>query len=82
MKYRTSWVGHNKDPEWYPVSDFKSSPHKLRDFHLAFLDLPRPPRKLKNWIKYWEEGLDNYNNLNNNKELRQYLRAGFFRRGG
>ena len=82
MKYYISWVGHDKDLEWYPISNFKYSPHKLQDFHLAYLDLPRPPRELKNWIKYWEEGLDNYNNLNNNKELGQYLRAGFFRRGG
>jgi len=45
----------------------------LRDFYLAYLaylDLPRLLRKLNSWIKYWEEGLDNYNNLDNNKELR------------
>jgi len=76
------WVGYNEDPKWYPASNFKYSPYKVRDFYLAYLDLPRPPRKLDSWIKYWEEGLDNYNNLNNNKELRQSLRAGFFRREG
>ena len=69
LKYHTSWVGHDKDLEWYPASNFKYSPHKLRDFHLAHLNLPRPPRKLKKWIKRWEEGVDNYDNLNNNKEL-------------
>jgi len=82
LKYRISWVGHNKDPEWYPASDFKYSPYKLRDFHLVHLNLPRLPSKLDNWIKCWEEGLDNYNNLDNNKELGQRLRAGFFERGG
>jgi len=75
-------MGVNKDPEWYPTSDFKYSPYKLRDFHLAYPDLPGPPRKLDSWVKCWEEGLDNYNNLDNNKELRQSLRAGFFGRGG
>ena len=70
LKYHISQVGHNKDLKQYPASNFKYSPYKLRDFHLAYLDLPRPPRELKNQIKYWEEGLDNYNNLNNNKELR------------
>ena len=48
LKYYTSWVGHDEDPEWYPVSNFKYSPYKLQDFHLAYLDLPGPPRKLKN----------------------------------
>jgi hypothetical protein len=82
LKYRASWVGHDEDPEWYPASDFKYSPHKLRDFHLAHPDLPGPPGKLDSWIKCWEEGLDNYNNLDDNKELGQRLRAGFFKRGG
>ena len=82
LKYRISWVGHNKDLKWYPISNFKYSPYKLWDFHLAYLDLPRLSHELKNWIKCWEKGLDNYDNLNNNKELRQRLRAGFFRRGG
>ena len=51
LKYRISWVGHNEDPKWYPVSDFKYSPYKLRDFHLAHLDLPGLLRRLENWIK-------------------------------
>ena len=29
LKYRTSWVGHNKDLEWYPAFDFKYLPYKL-----------------------------------------------------
>jgi hypothetical protein len=82
LKYRVSWVGYDEDPEWYPASDFKYSPHKLRDFHLAHPDLPGPPRKLESWIKCWEEGVDNYDNLDDDKELTQRLRAGFFRRGG
>ena len=71
LKYHVSWVGHDEDLEWY-------SPHKLRDFHLAYLDFPRLPRKLKDWIRCWEKGLDNYNNLDDNKELKPRLRAGFF----
>jgi hypothetical protein len=82
LKYYISWVGHDEDLEWYPISDFKYSPYKLQDFHLAHLDLPGPLRRLKNWIKCWEEGLDNYDNLNDDKKLGQRLRAGFFRRGG
>ena len=82
LKYYASWVGYNEDLEWYTASNFKYSPYKLRDFHLAHLDLPGPPYKLDSWIKCWKEGVDNYNNLDNNKELGQSLRAGFFGRGG
>ena len=70
LKYCISWVGHNEDLEWYPVFNFKYSPYKLQDFHLAYLDLLGLPRKLNNQIKCWEEGLDNYNNLDDNKELK------------
>ena len=69
LKYRVSWVGHNKDLKQYPASNFKYLPYKLQDFHLAYLNLPRPLYKLKKWIKCWEEGVNNYNNLDNNKEL-------------
>ena len=82
LKYRASWVGYDEDPEWYPASDFKYSPHKLRDFHLAHPDLPGPPRKLEEWIKQWEDGVDEYNHLDDDKELPPSLRADFFRRGG
>ena len=75
-------MGHNKDLKWYPASDFKYSPYKLQDFHLAYLDFLKPLRKLENWTKCWEEGLDNYDSLDNNKELRPRLRAGFFKGGG
>jgi len=51
LKYYTSWVGHDKDPEWYPISNFKYSPYKLRDFYLAYPNLPKPPRQLESWIK-------------------------------
>ena len=69
LKYCISWVGYNKDLEWYPVFNFKYSPYKLQDFYLAHLNLPRLLCKLKKWIKCWEEGVDNYNNLNDNKEF-------------
>src|SRR5438552_19210793 len=46
LKYQASWVGYDEDLEWYPASNFKYSPHKLRDFYLEHPDLPGPPRKL------------------------------------
>jgi hypothetical protein len=32
--YRVSWVGYNEDLNWYPASDLKYSPHKLRAYYL------------------------------------------------
>ena len=81
LKYRASWIGCDEDPEWYPASDFKYSPHLLRDFHLSHPELPGPPRRLDEWIRSWEKGIDDYDELDDNSELSPSLRAGFFRRG-
>lgn len=81
LKYRAKWVGHDDDPDWYPASDFKYAPHLVKDFHLSHPDLPGPPARLDDWIRHWEQGKDEYEELNDNTELSQSLRAGFFRRG-
>jgi hypothetical protein len=69
LKYRASWVGYDEDPEWYPASDFKYSPHKLRDFHLAHPDLLGLPRRLNEWIAQWEQGVDDYDDLDDDREV-------------
>ena len=61
--YRASWVGYDKDPEWYPASNFKYSSHKLRAFHEEYPQVPGPPRSLPKWQKAWEEGRDTYEEL-------------------
>jgi len=82
LEYRVQWLGHDIDPEWYPASDFKYGPHKLRDFHLNHQDLPGPPRALGAWIKAWENGKDNYDDLDDDREALQSSRASFFQKGG
>jgi hypothetical protein len=47
--YRVRWVGHDTDLEWYPASDFKYAPQKLRAFHTAYPDSPGPPKLLDQW---------------------------------
>jgi transposase InsO family protein len=71
LLYRASWVGYDEDLEWYPASNFKYSPHKLRDFHAANQDknLPGPPRLLDQWIKAWENGRDNYDELDDDRPI-------------
>jgi hypothetical protein len=51
LTYRAKWTGADKDPEFYPMSDFKYSPHLLKRFHLANPTLPRPPVNLPLWLQ-------------------------------
>ena len=46
LLYRANWVGHDEDLEWYPASNFKYSPYKLKDFYLANKTLLGPPKNL------------------------------------
>ena len=82
LKYRVKWVGHDEDLDWYPASNLKYSPAKLRDFHQRNKDQPGPPRKLQEWQNAWEEGRDEYEDLDDDKPLPPRLRASFFERGG
>jgi hypothetical protein len=83
LEYWVKWQGYeDKDLEWYPLSDLKGAPHKLKAFHLAHPQLPGPPLKLDEWIKAWEDSLDDYEHLNDNRPLTGPLRTAFFRRGG
>jgi hypothetical protein len=54
LQYQASWVGYDPDPEWYPASNFMGSPHKIRDFHQEYPQLPGPPRNLAEWVQAWE----------------------------
>ena len=83
LEYRVQWKGYEEeDLEWYPPSDLKGAPHKLKSFHLNYPRLPGPPSKLEEWIKAWEDGLDEYEHLNDDRPLTGPLRTAFFGRGG
>ena len=82
LKYRVKWLGQDHDPEWYPASNFKYAPHKIRDFHLANPTLSGPPRSLAVWTKAWEDGKDEYDELDDDSCASKSSRASFFRRGG
>jgi hypothetical protein len=82
LQYRADWLGHDEDPQYYPASNFKYSPHLLREFHLANPQLAGPPARLLDWIKAYNEGVDNYDYLEDNSAMDTRSRASFFRRGG
>jgi hypothetical protein len=67
LKYQASWVGHDPDPIWYPVSNFIRLPFKLRDFYTRFPNTPGPPRNLPEWIQAWEAGEEDIDHLINNR---------------
>jgi hypothetical protein len=46
LQYRIEWLGYDDDPDWYPASDVKYAPHKVRDFHLANPTRPEAVDKL------------------------------------
>jgi hypothetical protein len=50
LTYQAKWTGADKDPEFYPASDFKYSSHLLKRFHLANPTLPGPPANLPLWL--------------------------------
>ena len=83
LEYRVKWKGYKEeDLEWYPPLDLKGAPHKLKNFHLNYPRLPGPPLKLKEWIKAWEDGLNKYKHLNDDRPMTGPLRTAFFRGGG
>ena len=82
LLYRANWQGADEDPEYYPASNFMYSPHLLQTYHLEHPAEPRPPTALPLWLKAWERGVDNYDDLADDSEMSRTLRAAFFRRGG
>lgn len=67
LQYQVSWVGFDPDPEWYPAANFENSPHKIREFHAEYPNLPGPPRDLPRWITAWETGESNYDHRKDGK---------------
>lgn len=67
LQYRVKWLGYDDDPDWYPASDLKYAPHKVRDFHARNPTKPGPPKRLDEWIKLWEAGEDTYDHADDDK---------------
>jgi hypothetical protein len=82
LKYRVQWTGYDEDLEWYPASNFKYSPYKLKEFHLRYQDQPGPPKRLGEWLEAYEAGRNDYEELEDDTPLPTRLRASFFRTGG
>lgn len=58
LQYLANWEGHDPDPTWYPASDFKHAPVRLREFHDKHPEAPGPPSRLDSWITAAAEDLE------------------------
>src|SRR6266536_2958901 len=69
----------NTEQEW-EVQEVLAS--KLVHNQLQYQSEPGPPRRLNEWIKAWEDGVDDYDALDDDRPIATRLRASFFQRGG
>jgi hypothetical protein len=81
LEYRAHWLGFDIDLDWYLASNFKYSPDKLREFHLANQTRDGPPRLLKEWTKTGKERKDDYDDLEDDRPMTEDWRASFCPRG-
>jgi Chromo (CHRromatin Organisation MOdifier) domain len=44
LLYKVKWIGFDKDYEWYPASDFKNAPYKIKYFHTRYFQSNPDPR--------------------------------------
>lgn len=63
VEYRVAWKNYDLDLTWYKASDLKTSPHLLRDFHLANPKEEGPPVLLPQWLRLFQDGEDDYDHV-------------------
>lgn len=63
VQYRVKWKGFDDDDTWYYAHNFKGSPHLLRDYYSSCPDHPGPPKKLEEWCRAWEKGVEDLPDL-------------------
>jgi hypothetical protein len=81
LQYRVQWTGYDEDLTWYPASNFKYSPKKLKESTYSTLNNLDHRDALLEWIKAYDEGRDTYEELEDNSVMASRLRASFFQRG-
>ncbi|KAK6585011.1 hypothetical protein PZA11_003235 [Diplocarpon coronariae] len=82
LEYQIKWKGADEDLEWYPCSDAMTAPHAIRDFHLRNPQAKGPPRALSSWLRSYNDGIDDYRDLEDNTPMDTTARAQFFKGGG
>lgn len=77
---RASWVGYREeDPEWYPISDFKTSPYLLKKFYRENPKALGPPAQLPAWEEAFKAGEEDYEHLNSNKPMNSVSKSRYLK---
>jgi ''chromo'' (CHRromatin Organisation MOdifier) domain. len=58
LQYQVDWRGWDPDQTWYPASNFKGAPKKLREYHEAYPAQAGPPVRLEAWEAAYEAGTE------------------------
>jgi hypothetical protein len=82
LLYQCKWAQADDDFAWYPCADAMYAPQKVKEFHLRRQSAPGPPRNLPKWLRAYADGIDNYNELEDDRPMTPTARTQFFRRGG
>ena len=70
LQYKANWKGYDTDKAFYDAKGFKGCPHKLRQFHRDNSHVAGPPKRLKEWLRVWENGEPINTHVNNNAPAR------------
>lgn len=49
--YKIKFIRYNKDNTQYPAEYLKNALQRLTEFHKAYSEKPKPPLRLREWIK-------------------------------
>ena len=82
LQYQINWKGADEDLEWYPCSDAMTAPHLLQSFHRLHPTAKGPPRALPAWLQAYNEGREDYTELEDDRPMTATARTQFFGRGG
>jgi len=55
LEYQVEWNGWDPDETWYPASNFKNAPLRVRDYHEKNPSEAGPPLRLDQWILHSED---------------------------
>ncbi|RYP47831.1 hypothetical protein DL769_011277 [Monosporascus sp. CRB-8-3] len=69
LQYRVKWVGWEDDQTWYYADGFKGSPYLLMQYHLDYPKMPGPPVRLEQWLRAYEDNIEDADHSDNNKPV-------------
>lgn len=69
LKYRVTWLNRDVDFDWYNALYLIYALHKVKSFYLFNPEQVGPPARINDWLKAWEDGLDEYEYLEDDRQM-------------